>query len=263
MVMLFCRRALHRWLWGFWLAVLTSCSAAECKGPAPSAADNAVVQSEQLSLPPSDKEQLDQGRRRLALLGDSLTSGYGLAESESYPVQLQRLLDNQGFEWDVLNAGVSGDTTQGGLERLEWVLETQPDLLVVSLGANDGLRGLALEVTEKNLTAIVAGAKSRKVPVLLTGMRMPANYGAARNAEYEAVFERVSKAENVPLLPFLIEGVALKPEHNQPDGIHPNASGARLIAEHVFAFVSPFLGPAVAPASEVPGTPSAAGDARP
>jgi acyl-CoA thioesterase-1 len=182
-------------------------------------------------------------RRRIVFFGDSLTSGYGLPDSESFPAQIQRLIVEASMGWEVINAGVAGDTSQGGLERVDWVLTTKPDLLFLCLGANDGLRGITPEVTERNLLEIVRRVKAAGVPVLVAGMRMPTNYGAERNASYEAVFERVSQQHNAPFLPFLIEGVALEPSYNQPDGIHPNREGARLVAERVFGFIRPFLVP--------------------
>lgn len=208
----------------------------------PSAAQTLPATSTQ---PPSPSGSVSPAAapKRLVFLGDSLTSGYGLAESESYPSQVQRLIDSAKLDWQVTNAGVSGDTSQGGLERLEWVLQTKPDLLFVCLGANDGLRGLAPELTEKNLSSIIKQVQAKGIPVVMAGMRMPANYGPERSAQYEAVFVRVSRALSVPFLPFLIDGVALQPGLNQYDGIHPNAKGAAIIASRVFEFVRPFLGP--------------------
>ena len=233
------RRARCAWAWAS-LLFLVGCFQ-DCKGQ-----PSGTVQS---MAPTGGSETAADGvqdasdRRRLVFLGDSLTSGYGLAEEQSYPSKVQGLLDDAGLPWEVINAGISGDTTQGGLERLEWVLQTKPDLLFVCLGANDGLRGIEPTVTEQNLMKIVAMAKERDVSVVMAGMRMPANYGPERNAEYEAIFKRVAQSQGVPLLPFLIEGVALDPAFNQDDGIHPNPEGAQRIAGHVFQFVRPFLTP--------------------
>lgn len=233
------------WMWIIVLCSLVGCSG-QCKNSA-SQSDLAQVDRGQVSgvgatswtsLQPS---QPQPERRRIVFFGDSLTSGFGLAESESYPAKVRELMAKDYSQWDVINAGVAGDTTQGGLERVDWVLRSKPHLVFLCLGANDGLRGIDLRRTRENLFAIVRHIKSQNVPVLLAGMKMPANYGPERNAEYSALFEAVAKDEAIPFLPFLIEGVAMEKDYNQPDGIHPNSRGAALIAGRVFEFIKPHL----------------------
>ncbi|HZL99659.1 MAG TPA: GDSL-type esterase/lipase family protein, partial [Planctomycetota bacterium] len=166
-------------------------------------------------------------------LGDSLTAGYGLAPERAYPAVLGRLLRDEGRPIRVVNAGVSGDTSAGGLTRLPWLLEQQPDALVVALGGNDGLRGLSPAGTRENLERIVETAKAQGVPVLLLGLRMPPNFGPDYTEEFEGLYARVAEELDVPLVPFMLEGVAGDPGLNQGDGIHPNAEGQARVAAHV------------------------------
>jgi acyl-CoA thioesterase-1 len=233
----------------FWIFIILLCSLVGCLGQCKNSASHSNLEQVELAQAelapvPGDAVpslQPEAERLRIVFLGDSLTSGYGLPESESYPAKVQQLLSKEHSRWEVINAGVAGDTTQGGLERVDWVLRSKPDVVFVCLGANDGLRGIAPTRTQENLLAIVRRIKSQKIPVLLAGMKMPANYGPERNAEYSALFEAVAKEEAIPFLPFLIEGVAMEREYNQPDGIHPNSRGSSLIAERVFAFLQPHL----------------------
>ena len=169
----------------------------------------------------------------VVFLGDSLTAGLGVGEEEAFPEQVRRRLAAEGVRIRVVNAGVSGDTTAGGLARLDWVLRQQPQILVVGLGANDGLRGLALGETEANLRAIVAGARRAGARVLLLGMLLPPNYGPEYTAGFRDIFPRLAAELEVPLVPFLLTGIAGIPELNQADGIHPTAAGHRLMAENV------------------------------
>ena len=154
---------------------------------------------------------------------------------------MQARLRREGWDYRVVNAGVSGDTTAGGLRRLDWVLRTDPSLVIVALGANDGLRGQRVDVMRYNLTAIIERLRARGPRVLLAGMRMPPNYGAAYTREFAAAFGEVARRTNVALMPFLLEGVAAVPALNQVDGIHPNAEGQRLIAEAIWPYVKPLL----------------------
>jgi len=170
-------------------------------------------------------------------LGDSLTAGYGLAEEQAYPAVLDRRLDVQGTPVRVLNAGVSGDTTAGGRARLDWLLKQKPDVLVVGLGANDGLRGLDLDDTEKNLREIVRRAKAAGARVLLLGMIIPPNYGPDYTEQFREMYPKISKDLDVPLVPFLLEGVGGIADLNQGDGIHPTAKGQEMVA----ATVEPYL----------------------
>jgi acyl-CoA thioesterase-1 len=166
-------------------------------------------------------------------LGNSLTAGLGVGETESFPEQVRLQLATEAVGVRVINAGVSGDTTAGGLARLDWLLRQGPEILVVCLGANDGLRGLALEETEANLRAIVERAASGGARVLLLGMLLPPNYGSDYTSGFQAIYPRLAEELQVPLVPFLLAGVAGIVELNQADGIHPTAEGHRLMAANV------------------------------
>lgn len=166
-------------------------------------------------------------------LGDSLAAGYGLPEEEAFPAVVETLLCERGLEVETVNAGVSGDTTAGGRSRIGWLLRQRPDLVVVELGANDGLRGLSPEMTEENLVAIVEAVLDSGAAVLLTGMKVPPNYGGDYARRFEAVFTRLAEAYPVEFLPFLLEGVAGERALNLPDGIHPNAEGHRRVAANL------------------------------
>lgn len=179
--------------------------------------------------------------RVLVILGDSLTAGLGVARDEAFPALLEARLRRDGFAYRVVNAGVSGDTTAGGLRRVDWVLRARPDLVVVALGANDGLRAQPVQALRDNLTAIVTRLRGAGARVLLAGMRLPPNYGADYTAAFAGAFPAVARATSVPLLPFLLDGVAGNPALNQADGIHPNASGHRVVAETVWRALRPHL----------------------
>ena len=180
-------------------------------------------------------------RPRIVFLGDSLTAGLGLPTDESYPALIQRRLDQEGYAFEVVNAGVSGDTSAGGLRRLEWSLEGDVRVLIVALGGNDGLRGLPPADLRKNLASILDTAAARKVRVILAGMEAPPNNGREYTDQFRAVYVDLSKAYKVRLIPFLLDGVAGDPALNQGDGIHPNASGARLVADLVWRQLQPML----------------------
>ena len=171
------------------------------------------------------------------MLGDSLTSGHGLIKGESLPDKLQEALQKDAPGAQVLNAGVSGDTTAGGKSRLAWSLSAKPDALIVALGANDGLRGLAPEQTYANLNAILEAAKKAEIPVLLAGMRGPPNFGPEYGAAFNAVFPRLAKEHGTGFYPFLLDGVAAIPDLNQDDGIHPNPKGVAVIVKNLLPHV--------------------------
>ena len=179
--------------------------------------------------------------RVIVALGDSLTAGFGVTAEESYPALLQARLTREGFHYRVVNAGVSGDTTAGGRRRLDWILRAHPAVVIVALGANDGLRGLPVAALRDNLTAIVMRLQAAGARVLLAGMRLPPNYGAAYTREFAEAFAIVARRTSVPLVPFLLEGVAGVTALNQPDGIHPNAAGQRVVAETVWRSLRPLL----------------------
>jgi acyl-CoA thioesterase-1 len=181
-------------------------------------------------------------RPRIVVLGDSLTAGYGLpSPDQSFPAMLQASVDAAGLGYEVVNMGVSGDTTAGGLRRLEWALEGDVRVLVVALGGNDGLRGLSPAQMRENLAAIVDGAQRRGVQVLLCGMEAPPNLGGDYTRQFRAVYAEIARQKRVTLLPFLLDGIAGLPDMNQPDGIHPNAAGAQRMAGLVWAKLRPMI----------------------
>jgi acyl-CoA thioesterase I len=179
---------------------------------------------------------------RIIFLGDSLTAGLGLDVEDSYPSLIQQRLDKDGYRYQVVNAGVSGDTTAGALRRVEWTLgEGRPRIMVVALGGNDGLRGLPPAELESNLRAIVEHCTGRGLTVVLAGMEAPPNNGPEYTAEFRQAYQTLARTHKLPLVPFLLEGVAGIPSLNQADGIHPNKLGARIVAETVWRVLEPLL----------------------
>jgi acyl-CoA thioesterase I len=178
---------------------------------------------------------------RIVFLGDSLTAGLGLSVEQAYPSLLQQRLDNDGLHYEVVNAGVSGDTSAGGLSRLEWALDGDVQVLVVALGANDGLRGLPPEELERNLAQIIQRAQARQIAVVLVGMEAPPNYGRDYAAAFHAIYPSLAKTYHVPLVPFLLQGVGGVARLNQRDGIHPTAEGARVLADNVWTILAPIV----------------------
>ena len=193
------------------------------------------------SLPAQDPGPL------LVALGDSLTAGLGLDPDQAYPALLQRRLRAEGFDLRVVNAGQSGDTTAAGLRRAEWSLAGDVRILIVALGGNDGLRALPVDQMKRNLAEIVSLARRRSIAVLLAGMEAPPNFGATYTAQFRHVFQELASEHDVTFMPFLLDGVAGDPALNQPDGIHPNAAGAAIVADRVRAALAPLL-PALTPA---------------
>ena len=180
-------------------------------------------------------------RPRIVFLGDSLTAGLGLPREQSVPSLIQARVNAAGFQYDVINAGVSGDTSAGGLSRLDWSLEGDVEVLVIELGANDGLRGLPPAQMRKNLDEIITRAKRRGITVILTGMEAPPNYGPLYTSEFRAVFSDLADDHDVAFVPFFLEGVAGNAKLNQRDGIHPNAEGARLVEASIWRTLEPVL----------------------
>lgn len=174
---------------------------------------------------------------RILALGDSLTAGYGLGASEGLTAQLEKALKAKGLGARVLNAGVSGDTTAGGLARVDWALGDKPDVAIVALGANDMLRGFDPATTEQNLDRILTKLKAAKVPVLLLGMRAAPNLGREYAERFDAIYPTLAKRHGVLLYPFFLDGVAAQPKLNLPDGIHPNAQGIAAIVERLTPYV--------------------------
>lgn len=178
---------------------------------------------------------------RILALGDSLTAGYGLPERDGFTARLQRALRDQGYQADVINAGVSGDTTAGGRARLEWALADNPRAAVVALGANDGLRGIDPASTRENLDAILAILKERNVPTLLAGMYAPPNLGRDYGERFNAIYPDLAAKYDVPLYPFFLEGVALDRKLNQEDGMHPNAQGVAIMVDGILPHLTGLL----------------------
>ena len=181
-------------------------------------------------------------------LGDSLTAGFGLTEAEAWPALVEARARGEGRDWTLINGGVSGDTTASGLRRLKWALRAKPDLVVVALGANDGLRGIEPATTKANLAAIIDRARAAGATVALAGMRLPTNFGEDRRAAFAAVYSELAHEKQVPLLPCLLEGVGGVTELNQADGIHPTAAGQRTLAATMHAFLVRHLSASATPA---------------
>jgi acyl-CoA thioesterase-1 len=174
-------------------------------------------------------------------LGDSLTAGLGLPSDLSYPSLIQKKLNDKGIDLEVVNAGVSGDTSAGGLRRLDWSLEGDVRVLIVALGGNDALRGLPPADLKKNLKAILDRAKASRIPVVLAGMEAPPNNGVDYTTAFRAVYTDLAKQYQVALIPFLLQGVAGDASLNQADGIHPNVRGAEIVADTVWKALEPLL----------------------
>jgi acyl-CoA thioesterase-1 len=181
------------------------------------------------------------GEPVIVVLGDSLTAGFGLMPDEAYPTLLEQRLRREGFAYRVVNAGVSGDTTAAGLRRVDWVLRSQPAIVIVALGANDGLRHQSVTAMRDNLLQIVRRLRAAGATVLLAGMRVPPNYGPDYTRAFAAVFSDVARATGAPLAPFLLDGVAGNAHLNQPDGIHPTAEGQKIIADSLWPHLKPLL----------------------
>lgn len=181
-------------------------------------------------------------RPKIIAFGDSLTAGFGLSEKESYPYLLQQKLKTAGYDFEVVNAGVSGDTSLGGLERSDWVLEQEnAQILILELGANDLLRGMPVEKMKDNLDKIIRKAKAKNLKILLCGMLAPPTMGAEYQRDFMMAFPNLATEHKVEFLPFLLENVALKKELNQADGIHPNAEGAKIMADNIYKALKPLL----------------------
>lgn len=178
---------------------------------------------------------------RLMVFGDSLVAGHGLAHGEAFPDILRAELAAVGHNVEMVNAGVSGDTTAGGLARLDWSLAENPDALIIVLGGNDLLRGLEPKSTKANLAAIIDRARSQKITVMLTGMQAPLNFGADYAAEFDIIYTQLGSRDEVIFYPFFLEGVALVPELNQPDGMHPNRAGVDEIVRRIRPTVEKLL----------------------
>jgi len=212
-------------------------------GIAQSQGNTSHAVSTQDSVRPSHRQEPSTVNElpRIVAFGDSLTAGLGVDPEDAYPGQLARRLQEQGFAYEVINAGVSGDTSAGGLRRVEWILKNQPNVVILELGANDGLRGHPLTETYNNLYAIIESLKDKGVIVVLAGMRLPLNYGDDYTQEFSDLFVRLAQEHDVSLIPFFLEGVATRRHLNQGDGLHPNAEGYSIVVQNVWRTLQPIL----------------------
>lgn len=181
--------------------------------------------------------------KTLLFFGDSLTAGYGVDPDEAYPALIQKKIDAAGLSWKVVNAGLSGETTAGGLRRLDWILRQPVDIFVIELGGNDGLRGIAPDVTRANLQTMIERirAKHPRVTIVLAGMQIPTNMGREHADAFAEIYPSLAEATHAVLIPFLLENVGGIPELNLPDGIHPTPTGHRMVAETVWKTIKPLL----------------------
>ena len=217
----------------FWFLVAAGLAAAAC---------GTAKRSNNSGAKPFVTPNVVSNRPKIIAFGDSLTAGFGLAEKESYPYLLQERLKADGYNYEVVNAGVSGETSLGGLERIDWVLEQEnAKILVLELGANDLLRGVPVVRMKENLDKIIRKAKAKKLQVLFCGMLAPPTAGSSYQHDYMMAFPDLATEHKVEFLPFLLEGIAVKKELNQGDGIHPNAEGEKIMTENVYKALKPML----------------------
>jgi acyl-CoA thioesterase I len=215
----------------FITVLFPACSATKFEKKPPGSAAKPLVTPQAVSQSP-----------KIVAFGDSLTAGFGLSEKESYPYLLQEKLKSDGYDYEVINAGVSGETSLGGLERSDWVLEQENvKILILELGANDLLRGMPPSKMKENLDKIIRKAKAKKIEVLLCGMLAPPTAGSNYQREFTMAFPDLADEHDVEFLPFLLENVAAKKELNQPDGIHPNAEGEKIMTDNVYKVLKPML----------------------
>jgi acyl-CoA thioesterase-1 len=181
--------------------------------------------------------------KTILFFGDSLTAGYGLSPEEAFPALIEKKLEKNGKPCKVVNAGLSGETSAGGLSRIDWVLRQPVDVLILELGANDGLRGLPLDQTQKNLQAIIDKVKGKypKTKIVIAGMMVPPNMGPEYTSKFRKIFPELAKKNNATLIPFLLQDVAGNEKLNQADGIHPNVEGHRIVADNVYKILSALL----------------------
>jgi len=222
-----------------WLLLAGALLGAACGATPPESGALPPVSSE--ARPAAAVPAVPAGTPKVVLLGDSLTAGLGLPTDEAYPAVLQRWLARDGYPHVIVNAGVSGDTSAGGLRRMDWSLDEDAAILVVALGGNDGLRGLTPAQLKANLAAIIEDGQRRGLTVILAGMEAPPNFGADYTTAFRQVYRDLAREYDVRLIPFLLDRVGGIAELNQPDGIHPNAEGAAILAETVWRALEPVL----------------------
>jgi acyl-CoA thioesterase-1 len=182
-------------------------------------------------------------QKNILMFGDSITAGYGLSEEQAYPALIQEKIDSLGLDHNVINAGLSGETTAGGARRVDWILQQEVDVFLLGLGGNDGLRGIDPSNTKKNLMTIIEKVREKDpaIDIILAGMEAPPNLGPQYTSEFRSVFSEVANEKDVTFMPFLLEDVAGIEELNQPDGIHPTAEGQQIIANHIWTYLEPLL----------------------
>ena len=218
-------------------ALAAACNSLGAVGCSVERADRTPAQTEA----PAPASKTDDERPKIVVLGDSLTAGLGLLETQSYPHLLQEKIDRDGFDYEVVNAGVSGDTSAGGLRRLDWALQEDVRVLIVALGANDGLRGLSVAEMKQNLGQIIETARAKNIVVILAGMEAPPNYGAEYATSFRQAYRDLALKYKAPFVPFLLDRVAGQAALNQGDGIHPNPEGAAIVADTVWNVLKPLL----------------------
>lgn len=185
----------------------------------------------------AEKKDVASPAMTIVAVGDSLTAGLGVAEEDSYPALLQRRLKEEGHDVQVINAGISGETTSGTLARIDWVMTMKPDIVILETGANDGLRGIDVNLVRKNLREIITRLKEKEIVVILAGMRMVWNLGPAYTADFNKIYPEIAEEEQLISMPFFLEGVAAKPTLNQEDGLHPNPQGYKIVVEQLLPYV--------------------------
>ncbi|MFZ3046628.1 MAG: arylesterase [Desulfatirhabdiaceae bacterium] len=173
----------------------------------------------------------------IVAMGDSLTEGLGVDETQTYPAILEKRLAAEGYHFKVINAGVSGETSSGALSRIEWILSLKPDIVILCTGANDGFRGIDPSLVTKNIRTMIARLKEQDVTIVLAGMKMVENMGKSYTQMFNSLYETIAREEQVIFIPFFLEGVATRRSMNQPDGVHPNARGYQVIVENLYPFV--------------------------
>ncbi len=215
------------------LLLITSCGNSEKK----------KQQTSEESVENTTASEEQKQEKTILFFGNSLTAGYGLEEGEAFPELIQKKIDSLELEYKVVNAGLSGETTAAGKNRIDWVLKQGVDIFVLELGANDGLRGIPLSETRKNLQAIIEKVREKnpQVKIILAGMQIPPNMGQDYTEEFRQIFPELAKENEVYLIPFLLKDVAGKPELNQDDGIHPTAEGDKILAENVWEILKPLI----------------------
>jgi len=204
---------------------------------------NNSTKSHQNEINTNSIQSIKDSSKTIVFFGNSLTAGYGLDPEQAFPAIIQQKIDSLHLNWQIVNAGVSGETTTAGLARIDWILQKPLNIFVLELGGNDGLRGIPLEVTEQNLQAMIDKVKAKypSANIVLAGMQLPPNLGIKYTKGFATIYPNLAQKNNVMLIPFLLEGVGGNPNLNQPDGIHPNAAGAKIVADNVWKIIHPLL----------------------